>query len=277
MQYKLIFVHASPEHRVAGVGMGGNVMIVFSMLSNITDEDSLYVDMETNECVCTEKNRMVDGTKNGWEYYFMQNALNPEKEIVTKTSQTTGAVNFNYEDKTIGKDLSLFIPWKNRFYKNFQPKPIIRFYVESYYEDYFKEKVTLGIQIRLTDQIHHHHTKTVEESISRAKEILKKHPSIDQVFLATDDSLVIPLVEKELSVPVIYHKKMFRADETNRLIGLYDKLVYVREMHRYQTSLECLWDLFTLTKCDYLLKADRSAISIAACLLAENIKKVYWI
>lgn len=277
MQYKLIYIKIDATNWVAGVGMAGDVMMVFSMLSNITDEDILYVDMETHECVCTEKDILIDGTKNGWEYYFTQGKLDLAKEVITKTIFETGTINFRYGDKTLGSDLSLFLPWRQRFYKNFQLKPVLSDFVNKYYEENIKGRVTLGIQIRLTDQLYNHHTKSAHESIAKALEILKEVPSIERVFLATDDDTIIPLVEKALPIPVLYHKGFFRADEKNRLTGSHDKLVYVRPLHRYQTSLECLWDVFTLTKCDYLLKADVSAVSIISCLLAENIKKVYWL
>ena len=272
MQYKLVFVKASPQHRLAGVGMGGNVMMVFSMLSNITDQDTLYVDMETNECICTD--RALEES-NPWEYYFSQQKLDLSKEVVVRTTQTTGKINFNYKDKSIGDDIERFIPWKNRFYNNFQLKEAVSIPVDIFYKTYIKGKITLGIQIRLTDQEFHHHTKSVTESVIRAKEILKENPSIEQVFLATDDSTIISYVKNSLPVPVVYCENIFRADEFNKLCDPYDRLNSDRALHRYLLSLECLCDIFTLTKCDYLLKADLSGMSIVACLLAENIKKVY--
>ena len=272
MQYKLVFVKASPQHRLAGVGMGGNVMMVFSMLSNITDQDTLYVDMETNECICTD---IALKEKNPWEYYFSQQKLNLNKEVIVKTNQEIGEINFRYSDRTIGENLSLYAPWKNRFYNNFQLKDALSSPVDTFYKNHLKGKVTLGMQVRLTDQKFHHRTHGVIESVIRANEILEENPSIEQVFLATDDSTIIPYVKNSLPVPVVYYEDIFRADEFDRLHDPYDRLNSDRPLHRYLLSLECLCDIFTLTKCDYLLKADLSGMSIVACLLAENINKVY--
>jgi hypothetical protein len=274
MQYKLVFVKSHPSHRLAGVGVGGNVMIVLSMISNMTDEDSLFVDMETHECICSE-DFFFEGTHNAWEYYFYQPWFNHTRDTKTLTMQETGVVNFSYEDPSFGMDLAALAPWKKRFYNNFALKPALRNFVDAFYEKNIKGKVTLGVQIRLTDMQHHHKTKGLVYSIVKAQEIIKEHPEINQIFLATDDETIILPMQKQFSIPVIYHKGIFRATETQRNNDPDDKLVSDRNLHRYLLGLECLQDIFTLTKCDYLLKADRSAVSIVACVLAENIKKVY--
>ena len=54
MKHKLQFVKISDAHLFAGVGFGGNIFSVLNALTNIQDEDLLVVDMETNECVCTQ-------------------------------------------------------------------------------------------------------------------------------------------------------------------------------------------------------------------------------
>ena len=42
-----------------------------------------------------------------------------------------------------------------------------------------------------------------------------------------------------------------------------------------KSGLECLKEIITLSKCDYMLKADVSSISITAIILSEKIKKIY--
>lgn len=275
MQYRLIFTKILPSHEFAGVGMGGNVMAALSMITNMDDDDLLCVDMETHECACTEKDAFIEDTNNCWEYYFHQKKPDPTKDIQCVTMQQTGKMNFSYVDVNVGMDLDRYVPWKGRFYKNFQLKPSVKDFVNVFYREFMERKITLGVQIRQTDQKHHSHTKGLDEYISRIRVILKEAPQIEQVFLATDDSLIIPMVERALSVPVIYHKDFYRATAENRHLNPYDRFEAPRRTHRYLLSLECLQDIFTLTKCDYLLKAELSSISIVACLLAENIKRVY--
>ena len=273
MQYKLVFTKTDPSHKVAGVGVGGNVMMVLSMISNMTDDDTLYVDMETNGCIWREEDYPKKG--NPWEYFFWQDEIRTDEELTIRTIFETGKTNFKYDDKTIGSDLSIYRIWRNRFWDNFEIRSPIKNTIEIFYDEFIKGKVTLGVQIRLTDMQHHHKTKDVMASVVKIKEILQEHPEIEQVFLATDDETAIALVKYTLPIPVIYYKNIYRATENHRDNDPYDRLNSDRPLHRYLLGKECLMDIFTLTKCDYLLKADQSAISIVACILAENIKKVY--
>jgi len=248
--------------------------MVLSMITNMTDDDSLFVDMETNKCGCNEEEPLFD-TMNGWEYYFVQQPFNPLKETTVLNMQQTGNINFSYIDINVGMDLERYVAWKNRFYNNFKLKPSVSDFVDEYYVKNISGKITLGVQIRQTDQKYYHNMKGIEAYISRITQILAENPYIEQIFLATEDSLVIPVLENAISLPVIYHKEFYRANEIHRHNNPYDRFNDKRKLHRYLLSLECLQDIFTLTKCDYLLKAEMSSISIVACLLSENIKKVY--
>ena len=68
---------------------------------------------------------------------------------------------------------------------------------------------------------------------------------------------------------------MFRANNDNKHLHPYDRFVGNREQHRYILGIECIQEIFTLSKCDYMLKADLSSISIIASILSENIKQIY--
>ena len=235
--------------------------------------------METHECCCTDKDAsLLFGTNNAWEFYFEQNKLDLSQPIKTMVSRDTGKVHFRYNDPDVGMDLELGRPWKKRFYNNFKLKPALKDFVEDYYNKHFVSNITLGVQIRLTDQEQYvkQTTKKLGDYITRVNEILREKPEITQIFLATDDGLLIPDFIKSVTVPVIYHENIYRADAVKRHSGPYDRFIdNPRHMHRYLLSLECLQDLWTLTKCDYLLKAELSSISIAACFLSENIKQVF--
>jgi hypothetical protein len=93
--------------------------------------------------------------------------------------------------------------------------------------------------------------------------------------LATDDGTIIKNIIEGVNVPVIYYEDMFRADEQNPHLHPYDRFIGLREQHKYKLGIECIQEIFTLSKCDYLLKADVSSVSIIASILAENIKQVY--
>jgi hypothetical protein len=122
---------------------------------------------------------------------------------------------------------------------------------------------------------HYHGVSGLDSYLVKIKEILQINPNIEQIFLATDDGSIIENFKNNVSVPVIYHKDMFRADERNLHIHPYDRFKNERKYHRYILGVECIQEIFALTKCDYMLKADISSISIVACILSNNIKQIY--
>lgn len=78
-----------------------------------------------------------------------------------------------------------------------------------------------------------------------------------------------------MNKPIIYYEDMFRADKSNPHLDPYDRYNSDRQYHKYKLALEGVLEIFTLAKCDYMLKADVSALSMVATILSENIKKIY--
>lgn len=273
MNHKLIFVKISPNHEIAGVGFAGNMFIILSTLVHVLDGERLYVDMETNECVCTEGNISLHDTNNSWEYFFNQVKLTADESINVMDSLVIG--NLAYTDRDMFMYPENFIALKEKFYNNFQLKPYLTTFLNDYYDKNINGKVTLGVQIRLTDMQYHHNASPVSSYINKINRILVEHPEIEQIFLATDDSVAIEQLKANVTIPVLTHENMFRADLVNTHHDPHARLHDGRELHRYNLGVECVKEIFTLSKCDYLLKADISSISIVASILAENIKKVY--
>jgi hypothetical protein len=276
MNYKLEFVKIAPSHEVAGVGFAGNIFIIMSALFHLkNEEDRMYVDMETHDCVCTEKDVVLHDTMNSWEYYFNQITLKDEEPIVhMDIFQGRGDLTYNNRDVYLTPDN--FIELRKKFYKNFEIKDYINVLVDEFYNSKIKGKNTLGIQVRLTDYTHGgHNFPPIEKYINRIKEILIESPEIEQIFVATDDGKVIPVLEETFDIPIIYWDDMFRADDKNLHLDPHDRLHDDRELHRYNLGIECMKEIFILTKCDHLLMAWTSSISIVATILSENIKKVY--
>jgi hypothetical protein len=168
-----------------------------------------------------------------------------------------------------------FIELKEKFYNSFKLKTYLKELLDDYYEKNIKNKVTLGVQVRLTDMKHYHNVSPVEAYIEKINQILIEHPEIEQIFLATDDSLAIKKIQDSIKIPIIYYEDMFRANEQNPHLHPYDRFMDARENHKYKLGVECIQEIFTLAKCDYLLKADVSSVSIIASILSENIKLVY--
>ena len=187
-----------------------------------------------------------------------------------------GRGDLTYHDRDVYLNPDNFIELRNKFYKNFQIKDYVKSIVNEFYDSNIKGKNTLGIQVRLTDYTHGvHNFPGVEKYIDRIKEILIDNPEIEQIFVATDDSKVISILEKNFNIPIIFWDGMFRADDKNLHLISDDRLYGDRELHRYKLGIEWIQEIFTLANCDYLLKADVSSVSIIASILAENIKQVY--
>lgn len=271
MKHKLEFVKISNQHRFAGVGFGGNIFIVLNALTNISDDDILVVDMETNECVCTEPELKEYNTNNCWEYYFDQQTIQHGETFNKTNSLVSGKIGY-------GNDFSHpenFVDLKNKFYKSFQLKPYVTEILNNFYQNNLDGKTTLGVQIRLTDMKKHHSVSGLDSYIERINQILNEHPEIEQIFVSTDDNEVINVLKDTLSKNVVYYEDMFRADNLNPHTDPYDRYNSSRQNHKYKLALEGILEIFTLSKCDYMLKADVSALSMVATILSENIKKVY--
>lgn len=271
MKHKLEFIKISEDHEFAGVGFAGNIFIVLNALTHISENDELYVDMETNPCCCTDPTQTIFNTKNCWEYYFDQTS----SENTTNTFNSLLGANIHYNDRDFFMNPLNFLELKNKFHKNFKLKKNITDKISSFYEENIKGKVTLGVQVRLTDMRHYHGVSPIESYIKRVNEILLELPEVEQIFLSTDDSEIIDELKNNIKLPIIYYEDMFRANKNDPHLHPYDRFRNDRPMHKYIIGVECCQEIFTLSKCDYMLKADVSSISIIASILSENIKKVY--
>jgi hypothetical protein len=272
MNHRLKFVKISPDHGVAGVGFGGNIFIVLNTLSFVGDSERLYVDM-SNDCICNEKDAYLYDTNNCWEYYFEQIKLK-DNEIVNEMDSLIRG-NLVYEDRDAYLYPDNFLELKKKFNDNFKLKPYLSTIIEDFYNKNIKDKLTLGVHIRLTDMRYNFNTASFESYVQRINQILTDKPEIEQIFIASDDSLAISRLEKLVNVPVISHVGMFRADTDSPHNYGDERLDSNRDLHRYNIGLECVKEIFTLSKCDYLLKADLSSLSIVASILNENNKQIY--
>ena len=273
MKYELEFVKITDEHEYAGVGFAGNIFIALNALTHISANDRLIVNMEKQDCVCTERSSNLYNTENCWEYYFDQQTIEEGEEFGKMTSLMSANLAYNCKDHYL--DPQEFSELKRAFYNSFKLKQYLVSLLEDYYNQNLKSKVTLGVQIRLTDMRHHHGVSSSTVYIDKIKAILKENTAIQQVFIATDDGTILDLVREQVDVPVICYENMYRASANNLHLNPYDRYKDSRPHHKYQLGVECIQEIFTLAKCDYLLKADISAVSVVASILSENIKTIY--
>ncbi len=271
-KHKITFTKITEENMVAGVGTAGNILIVLNTLINIDKGDSLFVDMETNKTINTEKEPIM-GSMNAWEYYFDQ-TING-KTIDNNFDSSSVPIKLAYE-KPYKPYFKECVRLRDSFWQNFQIKQYLKEEIETFCDTYLKGKQTLGVQIRLTDMSSNHNVKKFNDYVTKVNEIIKKRPGIEQVFLATDDEKIIAEFTSSISRPAIYLKDIYRATEDKPDVNPYDRCEYIRPDHLFLLGKEVILDVFILSKCQIILKADVSSVSQVATILSSDIEETFF-
>lgn len=274
--YILTFEKIEKDNLFAGVGTAGNIWIVLNALYNqrYQSEFRLFVDMEKNKTSNSESQIIFD-TMNSWEYYFKQ-IDRPFSNFIDLDSVKIDSV-LKYDKKYTHSD-QICLELKKLFWDNFSLRPEIKFEIEDFLKQNFQNKITLGAQIRLTDMTNtpNHNVKKFEDYVIKIKSILSKNSEIQQVFLATDDETIIEKLIERIDVPVIFQKNIYRATNHKKDLNPYDRYEYFRPNHKYLLGKEVIIDIFLLSNCDYILKADVSSVSQLAVIFSQKIKKTYF-
>jgi len=270
--FKLDFIKIEEDNLVAGVGTAGNIWIVLNALLNIDAKDQIYVDMTVDNTINTEVSE-VNSSLNPWEYYFKQ-IDRPANYITIDSVNLPAKIDYSSRYKHSDKICS---DLRKSFFNHFKLRENIQDEINDFYNKNIKGIRTLGIQVRLTDMAYSHNVKKLENYILRTKQILADNKDIKQVFLATDDKQVIDIIISELNIPVIYLEGIYRATKEKPDLLPYDRYEYTRPLHRYNLGREVILDIFLLSKCSHLLKADVSCVSHLAVFFSETIEKTHFL
>ncbi len=264
MNYQLRFVHLSPSHRIAGVGMAGNLMIVVNELLMLKDDDTVWVNMCDYETIAG-----VNKNESLWSEFFNQFDMSDDSTTIDLINRPP---NIDYKGR-YQIDTPIMVKGKERFFKHFSLTDGMTTDINNFYDNNIKGKETLGCQIRLGDMVNNHRTSDIEEYLAKIKLILEENPNIEQIFLATDDDKAINILENNLDVKIIYQKEIYRTSSNDPYTRLYDD----RTNHNIKLCKEVIMDIFILTKCDYFLRADTSSVSLMTTMFSEHIKKLYFV
>jgi hypothetical protein len=264
MNYILRFVPLSPNHKIAGVGMAGNIMIVANELLSLKDGDSVWVDMRDYETICG-----VNKEKSLWGNFFNQIEM---PETATKIDLKSRPAHINYYGRYTPNS-PIMVKSKEKFFKHFSINDEVKTDISDFYKNNIEGKVTLGCQIRLGDMVNNHMTASLDKYLNRIITILNNNTEIKQVFISTDDEKSIKYLDGKLDVPIVYQKNIYRSSSNDPYERLYDK----RDDHNYKLCKEVIIDTFILTKCDYFLRADISSVSIITTMFSENIKEIFFL
>lgn len=226
------------------------------------------VDMKNYPTLYSE-DEPVEGIDNAWNYYF-QNADGVTLEEAYRSGRyvlCNGKYMEKYSDKYVmGK-------WR------FPTEKTIRFYT-PYIDKYMRLRealkdefdadwatqvgendVVLGIHIRGTDmknRLGHPTPAPLEAYLEKTYQLLKEHPDITKIFLATDENNIKELYEKEFqdSRWQLFMNEAFRVWDRGekKKTGVHEtKLEHPRKFHKYLMGKEVLKDVWFLNKSDYLI------------------------
>lgn len=236
------------------------------------------VDMENYPTLYSEDDA-IDGTHNAWNYYFENIGNIGLDEVYASGSYVMG------RDKYLTKYAEKYSMFPYRYpsermvayyapiiKKNIRIKgSLVSEYEEEWAKNTSGAEGILGIHIRGTDMknnLGHPMPASVARYIQKTHEMLKKHPDISKIFLATDENEVKEAYIQEFGRGSIalFMNEAFRAwdDGQKRKTGLHEmKIDNPRPHHKYLLGKEVLQDAWFLSRCQYLLCGHSNITNVA--------------
>lgn len=228
------------------------------------------VDMENFPTLYNE-DYLVNGTLNGWEYYFeqpnnvkLEEAYASNNYIISDTSNyratfpyNEGYNRFEINEKKLevfNKDLCSLIPIKQSIFTKLENESTIL-------NDKLK---VLGIHVRGTDKrksvVDHHMSAPLNAYLTKTEEILKTY-KVDKILLCCDEEEAVNAFTKKFG-NIVFVNNAFRAKSTDEE-GIHIMKSNVRENHKYLLGYEVLRDCYMLSKCNYLIFSHSNVTNIA--------------
>ena len=216
----------------------------------------------------------INGTKNPFEYYFLQPAVSLES---AKKSFAVVEHNWRQRDfiKTSLGFKSEYAPTDEYFdvisnlinkYIKFNEETEVK--VCDVAKELLGEGKTLGIHVRGADFKRHYDNHpnivSIEEYANSVEETLKEN-SFDKIFLATDDSDALATFKAKFGDKLVFYKDVIRTDGDETVM----KSNVDRPLHHYNLGIEVIRDAYTLSICDGLI-AGLSNVSIFSRLLKQS-------
>ena len=211
-----------------------------------------------------KENKLIDNTKNSWEYYF-KNVSHYKLSDVYQSKRVVFS-NEKYTEEMIESPLNLN-KRKNllkvfRKYIKINKKIINK--ADLFIKKNFKNNKVLGIHWRGSDYKvapGHPFPPTKKQIFNLVDNLLKKE-KIKKIFLVTEEINYLDLLKKR------YNKKLFYL-ESYRVYSRFNFIDYPRKNHRYKLGLELLTEVIILSKLSHLIYCD-SNISDGVIFLSKN-------
>lgn len=243
------------------------------------------VDMENYPTLYNE-DHAINGSVNGWEYYFEQpngvklkTAYESRNYIISDTSNYLNRLPYKEGDNVFelnkdethkfNRDVLSCIPIKDTVKKELSDEQKI-----------LNGKI-LGVHVRGTDKREavkdHHISATTLKYVQKTQSFLNEH-NVDKILLCCDEDSTVAVFKKEFGDMVIT-TDAYRAKQGSH-IGIHvEQGNSNRENHKYKLGYEVLRDCYLLSKCTYLIYSHSNVTNTALiwndgkyedCVFVEN-------
>lgn len=270
-----------------GGGFFSNFFVSLSLALD-TEKENLIPYIVLDKTIFTKYDKNKNDI-NSWNWWFEQQLPNSDDIIVNLPYLNDN--NFYYLPPPFYYGTSILEKNKlwNRneinksrefFNKYFKIHNHILLQIEEYYLKYLSGKINLGVMIRGTEfnVIHPQFgNQTIYDYISVIKNVLELHPDIENIFVVTEDSDYLKILEKEFNI--IFMNVFRRVDQPLEYCKYNWEWPYEYNLRSNHTKIlgdECLIQTLLLGKCDYLI-CKENGISAGAIFFKENIKDVFYV
>jgi len=218
-----------------------------------------------------KEDKAVNGTRNAFEYYFVQPASVGLQEARRKRNALHSCVfhremvelvltgncgHYGYTKRYM-HEMARIIRKYIRF--NEQTQQYVNAGIESLG---IKKTKVLGVHIRGTDfraKYNNHPIYVTEEDCFQAVDCLLQERAYEKIFVATDDVRILNNFLKKYGEKMCFYKDVERSNK-NRSVAFSKSN---RTQHKYLLGLEVIRDMYTLSKCEGLV-AGISQVAICA-------------
>lgn len=232
-----------------------------------------------NEDFLYHEEEKINGTTNGFEYFFNQPSHYQEQEIIQAdmlTEAKMGQARWIEDRYDRGYDLTetyldmVAGVFKKYIHLNKQTSQLLNHEIRELLGD----NKTLAVHYRGTDfkanYDNHPVCVQIKQEIEAVKEAIREC-EFEQIFLATDDKAAIEEFVDEFGSKVIYYTDVIRGDE--KVSVAFSEVN--RMHHHYLLAYEVLRDMYTLSACQGLI-AGVSQVSICARIVKRAKSESYY-
>ncbi len=216
------------------------------------------IDMENYPTLYSEEG-IISGTRNGWEYFFLQpNSISLEEAYQSRNYILSDSSHYyeylpykegnNYFEvdknqiKQLNDEIIRIIPLKKEIINKLESEIVM------------KETDVIGVHVRGTDKRKtvkdHNIAADVQQYIDKTKEFLEKYKASQILLCCDEETTVNKFIDCFGSLVIVTNAYRSKDNDT---VGIHLQNRSDIPMHKYNLGYEVLRDCYYLSKCDYLI------------------------